>query len=307
MPFVAPPAYPPFIASMMPFSRSAYELERGGFKGHTIHYLDHGNKEGKVLLMCHGNPTWSFLWRKVIEALDPNEYRCLAPDLVGMGFSTKPKKLSAHTLAHHTEALCEWVEAMELSEFILVGQDWGGPMTTGLGAAFPEKVRGIVLGNTAVVVPEHPKGTTFHRFSRMPLVSDFVFRVLGFPQNNLASVQGDRGSIRGEVARAYRWPLRGFGHRAAPLALARMVPDSATHESIPCLRKGEAWLTSFAGPIALVWGQKDPVLGRAIKRHTRILQDASVTLTDAGHFLQEEVPDEIAEAIREVDAKAGGQ
>jgi haloalkane dehalogenase len=136
-------------------------------------------------------------------------------------------------------------------------------------------------------------------------VSDFVFRVLGFPQNALHRAQGDPASIRGEVARAYRWPLRRWRDRAAPLGLARMVPDREDHPSVAPLREGEAWLRSFTGPMALVWGEKDPILGRVLKRHAEAFPDAPVTRTPAGHFLQEEVPDELAAAIRDVASRAG--
>jgi haloalkane dehalogenase len=86
----------------------------------------------------------------------------------------------------------------------------------------------------------------------------------------------------------------------APLALARMVPDSPAHPSIAALRQCQSVVEAFTGPAALVWGERDPVLGRVLSHLARLLPAASVTRTQAGHFLQEEVPDEIAAAIREV-------
>ena len=82
--------------------------------------------------------------------------------------------------------------------------------------------------------------------------------------------------------------------------MARMVPDSPEHPSVPALRRGLSWIESFEGPTALVWGEKDPILGRALKRHIELLAHASVRRTEAGHFLQEEVPDQLADAISEV-------
>jgi len=111
-------------------------------------------------------------------------------------------------------------------------------------------------------------------------------------------VQADRRSISGEVARAYRWPLRTPRDRAAPLGLARMVPDSPTHPSVPGLREVDAWLRAFPGPMELIWGRKDPLLGGVLRRHVEALPRARVTETDAGHFLQEEVPEIIARSIR---------
>ncbi len=304
MPLIEPPSLPDFIASLLPFERKAYELEKGNFAGHLIHFLDHGSRTGQVVLMLHGNPTWSFLWRKVITALDPDQFRCVAPDLLGLGCSSKPRETTAHTLAGHVEVMCEWFEALDLQDVILVGQDWGGPIVTGIGARFPNRIKGIVLGNTSVRAPRNPRGSAVQRFSRLPLLSDFGFRVLGFPQNVLGRVQGDPASIRGDVARAYRWPLRGYGNRAAPLAMARMVPNSTQHPSMALLKQIEAWMDAFEGPMALVWGERDPILGGALKTHVEAFPQAKVTRTEAGHFLQEEVPQEIADAIVDVSTRS---
>ncbi|HSN86511.1 MAG TPA: alpha/beta fold hydrolase, partial [Thermoanaerobaculia bacterium] len=255
------------------------------------------------VLLLHGNPTWSFLWRKVI-ALLPG-FRCVAPDLLGLGLSDRLPRISDHSVERHGAAMAELVEKLDLRRIILVGQDWGGPIAAQVGARMPERISGVVFGNTSVLVSENPRGTAFHRFARMPVLSDLVFRGLGFPQDNLGRVQGDRRSISGVVARAYRWPLKTWADRVAPLALARMVPDGPEHPSVPALRKGEAWVRAFPGPIALVWGMRDPILKRALGRHERVFSQAAVTRTEAGHFLQEEVPGELAAAIGDVARKAG--
>ncbi len=194
---------------------------------------------------------------------------------------------------------------LDLTDLIVVGQDWGGPIAVRAVADVPSRVAGLVLMNTAVGPPKPGfKPTAFHRLARLPGVSDLVFRLLGFPQNLLAIAQGDRSSIAGEVARAYRLPLKGLAANAAPLALARMVPDGPDHPSVPDLEGVQGYLEAFAGPAALVWGRRDPILGRLARRAQRTLPDAPMTLTDAGHFLQEEVPHVIASAIRDVARRA---
>lgn len=304
MPFETPPPLPAFLRSELPFERGAYRLETGPDAGRLIHFVDHGPRRARPVLLVHGNPTWSFLWRKVIARLP--ELRCVAPDLLGLGLSDKPRRLGDHSLERHGAAVGELVAALDLQGLVLAGQDWGGPVAVAVGAAAPGRVAAVVLGNTSVLAPERPHGTAFHRFARMPVASHLAFRLLGFPLRSLHRAQGDPASIRGPVARAYRWPLRRIRDRAAPLALARMVPDRPDHPSMEPLRRGETWLRGFEGPMALVWGERDPILGRALRRHREAFPEARLTRTRAGHFLQEEVPEELAEAVRAAAGEAGG-
>ena len=303
MPFIEAPPLPEWLARHMPFPRAGYVLETGADAGRLVHFIDRGAErdgaQAPPVLLLHGNPTWSFLWRGVIARLP--ELRCIAPDMLGLGLSARLPRLEDHTVERHGAAMAELVERLDLRRVILVGQDWGGPLASQVGARLPERIAGVVYANTVAALPAHPRGTLFHKLARVPLVSDLVFRGLGFPQNLLWTVQGDRRSLRGEVARAYRWPLRTWRDRVAPLALARMVPNGPDHPSVPALRRGEEWARAFTGPMALVWGLRDPVLGRALRRHERAFPRAAVTRVEtAGHFLQEEVPEILAAAIEEV-------
>ena len=299
------PALPDFLAAHMPFERASWRFESGPESGRWLHYIDHGDRDAQVVWMQHGNPTWSFLWRKVIAALDPKRFRCIAPDMLGFGLSSKLPNLEDHSLDRHAEALGALFDGLDLKNVILVGQDWGGPMVTNLGARFEDRVGALVLGNTSVLAPKRPRGTAFHRFAHTPVVSDFVFKTLGFPQNALWMAQGERDSIKGDVARAYMWPLRRPQERSGPLALARMVPNSPQHPSMAGLQSGEAWVRGFEGPQALVWGTRDPILGRIVTRHVRALPQASVTHCNAGRFLQEQVPHLLARAIESVADRMG--
>lgn len=303
MPFIPPPALPGWLAAMLPFRRGAYVLEHGPDATRQIHFVDEGDRDAPAVVMLHGNPAWCLLWRKVIAALP--RARCVAPDLLGLGLSSVLPSIADHSIDRHADALVQLLDALALPRYVLVGQDWGGPMLTAIGVRRPERVAGVVLANTAVVVPERPRGTAFHRFARLPVISDLVFRGLPFPQAMMWAAQGDRRSLlRGDEAAAYRWPLRRRRDRIAPLALARMVPDGPDHPSMAALRRGQAWLQGFAGPMALVWGTRDPILGRALRRHEAAFPRAPVTTTAAGHFLQEEVPRALATAIDDVVARA---
>jgi haloalkane dehalogenase len=293
------PPLPDWLARMLPFDR--YLVEVAG--GHRLHVMETG--QGRPVLLLHGNPTWGFLYRKVAAALAGEPLRLVMPDLLGLGLSDHPTDPSLHTLDGHARLLGDLLDRLALDRLIFVGQDWGGPIGLRALAGRPERVAGLVILNTSVGPPrEGFRPTAFHRLARAPLVSDLLFRGLDIPQRALWLVQGDRASIRGEVSRAYRWPLRGRRRNLAPLALARMVPDTLSHPSVPAMRRCEEFVASFRGPSAIVWGERDPILGRLLGRVARALPSATVVRTRAGHFLQEEVPDEIARAIREVAQRA---
>jgi haloalkane dehalogenase len=188
---------------------------------------------------------------------------------------------------------------------VLAVHDWGGPIGLAALADRPGRLQGLVVTNTGVGPPraDH-RPSRFHRFANGPL-APLAFRLLGFPQNALHLAQADRRSIAGDVARAYRWPLRRLADRAGPLALARMVPTSPGHPSVPMLRRALGVATCFEGPSAIVWGERDPVLGRALRGVAEALPRAAITRVPAGHYLQEEAPLAIADAIRDVARRAG--
>ncbi len=288
------PPLPDWLAPLVPFTR--YQVAVGERR---LHVMETGS--GFPVLLLHGNPTWGFLYRKVAAELAGAPLRLIMPDLLGLGFSDKPTDPRVHTLEHHGELIAGLLDQLELPRLIFVGQDWGGPIGLRALGHHPGRMAGLVLLNT-VVGPPRPgfRPTAFHRFARLPIVSDVVFRGLGFPQRALGLAQGDRRSISGVTARAYMYPLRGWRNNAAPLALARMVPDSQEHPSIPALHRCLEVVTGFNGPSAIVWGDRDPVLGRIRTFLERLLPHAAVTRTKAGHFLQEEVPGPIAAAIRRV-------
>lgn len=290
----APPSLPPWLARMLPFTR--YRVDVGGV---NMHVMEQG--EGFPVVMLHGNPSWGFLYRKVMLELTGVPMRLIVPDLIGFGLSDKPRSRHLHDLEQHATWVRHLLEELELESLVFVGQDWGGPIGLRALSEMPETLAGLVLMNT-VVGPPKPgfTPTLFHQFSHMPLVSDLAFEWLGFPQNAMWAAQGQRWSIRGKVAKAYRYPLEGRANRSGPLALARMVPDSLQHPSVVPLTTVHDFVDEYEGPAALVWGDRDPILGRVRGRVERLLPQAKVWHTQAGHFLQEEVPDTIAQAVQHV-------
>jgi haloalkane dehalogenase len=294
MRLMPPPDMPLWISKMLPTHNIRYCVDVGDRK--VMHVTESGH--GFPVFMLHGNPTWGILYRRVMERMLDGEVRCIAPDLIGLGFSSKPREMAAHTLENHARWIGAMVDKLDVEGLIFVGQDWGGPIGLRALADRPHLLKGLVILNTAIAPPKPGfTPTAFHKFSRMPVVSTLAFRGCGFPQNMLHRAQGNPASISGNTARAYQYPLKRWRDNAAPLALSRMVPDSQAHPSIEGLKKCQALAESFTGPAEIVWGDKDPILGRVFKRVQALLPHAGVTRTLAGHFLQEEVPEEIAAAV----------
>lgn len=291
------PPLPDWLDRLLPFRRYRVRV-----RDHVMHVMESGPEDAPAVLLLHGNPTWGFLWRKVALALGRAPLRVVMPDLVGLGLSEKPPA-AVHTLDFHAGQLEELIRQLDLHELVFAGQDWGGPIGIAALKSLEQsvKLRGLVVLNTVLGPPKRGfRPTAFHRFARLPIVSDAVFTYAHFPQSVLGFAQGDRSSVSGDVARAYRWPLRERSERVAPLALARMVPNSLEHPSVGPLRRIEGFVQAFKGPAAIVWGERDPVLGRLRRRIENLLPHARVVSTNAGHFLQEEVPNDIADAIRHV-------
>lgn len=274
--------------------------------GKRVHVQEAGMPGGTPVLLLHGNPTWSFLWRKVADELRGARMRLIMPDLVGLGLSDKPDS-GYHTIERHASTIRKLLDGLDPgAKWVLGVQDWGGPIATHAFHDAPDRVAGLLVLNTVLGPPKPDfKPARLHVFARRPIAAPLAFRLLGFPQRALHQAQGDKRSIAGETARAYKWPLRSPLKNAAPLALARMVPDSHEHHSIEALRRCLTVVEHVRDgkiPAAIVWGDRDPMLGRARSHIESLLPHAPVTRTDAGHFLQEEVPMEIATALRGITA-----
>jgi haloalkane dehalogenase len=293
------PPLPAFIARELPFRRSLVDV--GGLR---LHVMEAG--EGAPVVLLHGNPTWGYLWRKVAARLASAPLRLVMPDLAGLGLSDKPRDPRFHTVENHARILGALLDAIVRGPLVLVLHDWGGPLGLAALADRPGRLAGLVATNT-LVGPPRPgfRPSRFHVFANRPVLSDVAFRLLGFPQNALGLVQADRRSISGDVARAYRWPLRRIRDRVAPLALARMAPTRDDHPSIAPMRRALEVARAFAGPTAVVWGERDPVIGRALRGVAEALPRAPVTRVVAGHYPQEETPGPIADAILDVARRAG--
>jgi haloalkane dehalogenase len=253
---------PRWLVDAMPYRRRVATVE-----GVKLHFVDAG--QGPAVVLLHGNPTWSFLWRDVIRELLPYGLRVIAPDLMGFGLSDKPTRVAAHSVTRHIRLITRLVKGLVGdAPVVMVGQDWGGPIAAGVGSHLGDQLAGLVFGNTAVLPPRRPlRPTLFHRFSHLPLVSDLAFRGMNFPLQALPLTQGDPRSIAGLETFAYTWPLLLPWRRTGPLALARMVPDRDGHPSLDELdRIGDAPSGATATPSRRPPSSRPPLATSSRKR-----------------------------------------
>lgn len=266
--------------------------------GIKIHVLEVGS--GFPVYMQHGNPTSGFLYRKVAEELPTDRLRVIMPTLVGLGFSSKIPA-SQHTLENHMRWMNSVLVQLKLNELAYVGQDWGGPIGMGALSLSPGLLKGAVPMNTGFSAPTEKRDVSrAHATVKTPIVGELILEVFSSVFGNLHRMQGDPGSIPADVADLYGRPVLESANSKAPLAMMRMVTDGPDHPSTPAMRVIEKYVQGLDIPAEIVWGMKDPILGGLLPNMKESFPKAPVTETNAGHFLQEEVPAEIAAALLRV-------
>ena len=295
---------PVYASNMVNSNYKSYFIEvEPGLK---VHVIEVG--EGFPVFLMHGNPTSGFLYRKVVEKLPLNKVRVIMPTSLGLGFSSKIPA-SEHTAENHIYWINKVLRELELKELVYAGQDWGGPIGMGALSLSPELLKGAVLLNTGFNAPKvNADLSPAHALVKTPVIGELLLEVVFSIFERLKSVQGNPDSWTSEVAEIYGRPVYESGNSKAPLAMMRMVPDGPNHPSAPSMRRVEEYVNTLEIPAEIVWGENDPILGRALPIMQQNFPNARLTKTTAGHFLQEEVPNEIAEAlIRVVEEITGSQ
>ena len=292
---------PEYAAAVISDDYKSYFIEvEPGIK---IHVLEVG--QGYPVYLQHGNPTTGLLYRKVAALLPLDRVRVIMPTMVGLGYSTKIPA-SEHTLDNHMRWMNRVLTTLDLTEAVYAGQDWGGPVGMGALSLAPGVLKGAVVMNTGFRAPREPMDLSrAHALVKTPLVGELVVEALSSVFfTRLPQVQGDPATMSPRVMDLYRRPLEDSGNAKATLALMRMVADGPDHASSPALRHIERYVEGLDIPVELVWGINDPILGRGLPFMQKMFPIAPVTETEAGHFLQEEVPEIIAAALMRIVDKA---
>ncbi len=256
--------------------------------GLRMHYLDEGEGKYKVgggltYLCLHGNPAWSYLYRKMIPVLLEAGHRVVAPDLIGFGKSDKPKKDGFHSFSTHRQILLELVERLDLQNIVLVVQDWGGLLGLTLPIAAPHRYKGLLVMNTTLGTGDAPLPAGFVAWREMCAKN---------PEFDVARLfaRGNPQMSPAECA-AYNAPFPDKGHRAALRAFPPMVPDAPDADGAAVSRQARAfWQNDWTGQTLMAVGAQDPVLGPPVMQQLQALIRGCgepVLLPQAGHFVQE--------------------
>lgn len=291
------------FADEYPFASHYCDLD-----GLKYHYLDERpltthhsplTQPGGPLLFVHGNPTWSFAWRRLIQGLSP-ERRCVAVDHMGCGLSDKPQGYP-YTLAQHIDNLVRLIEALDLTGITLVGHDWGGCIGMGAAVRLPQRFSRFVLMNTAAFrstrIPWRIAAC------RVPLLGALGVRGLNlFSRAALWMAISDRGYLSPAARRGYLAPYDSWANRVAVHRFVQDIPLRPSHPSFGTLVQIEEGLSQFQSyPMLLVWGMRDWCFTPLFLDEwiCRFPGAQIVRLEQASHYLFEDAPDAVLGTIRE--------
>lgn len=262
-----------------------------------VAWVQDGPNDADPVLMLHGEPSWSFLYRKMIPIMAAAGYCVVCPDLVGFGRSDKPARREDHSYARHVE----WMRALafdvlDLRRVTLVGQDWGGLIGLRLAAEHPERFSRLVVANTGLPTGDQPMPEIWWRF-RETIQGQPSLDIGGFVQS------GCRRPLRDAVRAAYNAPFPDDSYCAGPRAMPGLVPTSPDDPATAANRSAWQKLCASPTPMLVAFSDGDPITGAMapiFKREMRGAQGIDhPVVQNAGHFLQEDAGEELANYIVE--------
>ncbi|HTU98822.1 MAG TPA: haloalkane dehalogenase [Solirubrobacteraceae bacterium] len=260
------------------------------FHGMRMAHLDEG--EGPPVVFVHGEPTWSFLWRKVLVPVRDAGYRCIAPDLPGFGRSDKPTDLDWYTYDRHTAALASLLEGLDIRGATMVVHDWGGPIGLRAAVELPERVDRLVILDTGLFTGHQPMTDAWNAFRA------FVARTDDLPVGFLVrgACKNDPGD---EVIAAYERPFPDAASKAGARAFPLILPTSPEMPGAEAGQRTLDALRSDPRPKLMLWADSDPVLPLETGRRFAAALGGEIAhvIAGASHFLQEDAGPQIGSLI----------
>lgn len=279
---------PTSLKEEYPFTPKSINLK----SGHNLSYIDEG--AGPIVIMAHGNPTWSFYYRNVIKKLK-NNFRVIVPDHIGCGLSDKPQDYD-YTLKNHIDNLEELIESLDIKDFNIIVHDWGGAIGMGLATRRPLNLKKAVILNTAAFTSDLIPKTI--NICKNPIFGEWLvrkFNAFAWPATFMATNKG----LSKEAKEGYLLPYNSYENRIATARFVKDIPMSNTHPSWNTLKDIENKLSSLECPKLILWGEKDFCFNMNFyDRWVNFFPNANKKVfKDAGHYVLEDAKDEVNEDI----------
>jgi haloalkane dehalogenase len=264
-------------------------------EGLNLHYLDEGNKDHQVVLLLHGEPSWSYLYRKMIPILCNNNFRVIAPDLIGFGKSDKWVEKSSYSYQNHIAWIEKFIETLALKQINLFCQDWGGLIGLRVVSNMPDRFSNIVAANTFLPTGQGATPEVFFKWR------DFAERS---PDFNIGKII-DNGTVKplsDEVIAAYNAPFPTEEYKAGARIFPALVPIK--EDDVEAINNKKAWqiLKKWNKPFLTIFGDEDYIMKGAEKIFQKLIpgtQGQDHKILNAGHFIQEEKGEELAQLMVE--------
>ena len=321
-----------------PFEPHYLQVDDGEGGELRIHYLDEGSADGDVVLLLHGQPAWSYLYRHMIPPLVEAGFRVIAPDLIGFGRSDKPTQIEDYTYARHVAWMSDWLTRLDLSGITVFLQDWGSLIGLRLVAAFPERFAGVVLANGGLPtgpIPAEFADTVREAYKTLPVVKaaelDACFRgeyeggapgVPGFlywrkfcaesPEilrpGDAIDLVGNAAPLTDTEKNAFNAPFPDESYIAGARRFPSLVPLLADESEV--VENKAAWevLKQFEKPFMCAFADNDPVMAGGDKPFLEKVPGCQGvvhrTISPAGHFLQQNQPEQCVQAILDITGRA---
>lgn len=290
---------PPEVRALFPFESRFLDLP----DGNRMHYVDEGEAEGEAaaepIVFAHGNPTWSFLYRRFIAHYRGSR-RAVAMDHIGFGLSSKPTDIGYYTIERHIQHFGALMEELDLRDVTLVMQDWGGPISMGWAIEHRDRIKRLVVLDTMLGVERVPMSLPwwFLLMRRRPL-GDLLYGRLNLFVRGMVERMGTNRTLSAAERTAYRWPFRSAAERAGVVAFPRLIPRAPGDATYDLLRAIEQAVPELDVPALVVWADGDPGFSTEMAEQTAALlrRADGPHFVPASHYLQEDAPEAIIEHI----------
>lgn len=276
-----------------PFAPHYRDVTAGDTEPLRMHYVDEGLPDGSPIVLLHGEPTWSYLYRKMIPPLADGGHRVLAPDLIGFGRSDKPSRISDYSYLRHVDWVTSWLEGLDLHDVTLFVQDWGSLIGLRIAAEHGDRIARIVVANGFLPTATRRTPLAFHAWRAFARYSPVL------PAGRLVSI-GTAHKVPAEVRAGYDAPFPDKSYQAGARAMPMLVPTSADDPAVPANRAAWEVLGRWEKPFLAVFGARDPILGRADRPLIDHIPGAAGqphARINGGHFVQEDCGPELAARI----------